>query len=161
MPSNLYITPLEILRQMFADSAAFRTWTGAASAAIAFSENTFSDVEDFPTELEKFVVIGNSEEALSGIRDAQGLGIGAFKQSVGVVATLMFLQEENQESTLWYGHLKEMTIAVGDILKGVLGESGKDGNLLFASYNASRVFRSERNGEDKYLYAVFEFDTGT
>ena len=109
--------PLQ-LRAMLAASASFRTWIGAADVSAASAAIGLHRIDN-PAAREigdKYGFIDSNISALSGVRDATGVGIEAFRLSSLIAAWGLEwrVEEYTAENTILFRNLESAVLA--DIL---------------------------------------------
>ncbi len=168
-PTSILAKPIDVMRDMIAQSTTFQTFSGTASQALAKVRVFPQEVVDVETELAagNFAVISEDEsfereKIAGGSRDfyvpAGGFMVEFFELLAGA--------ETNNDGTLpdINEAFSDFHQSVGLVLTDIEAVSGSAGNLsvAIATQESANVFPFEgrKQGAENYIAMVLQFQYG-
>ncbi len=168
-PTSILAKPIDVMRDMIAQSTTFQTFSGTASQALAKVRVFTYEVVDVETELAagNFATIAEDdsferEKIAGGSRDFYAPNGGFMVEFFKVLGG----SEPNDDGTLsdieeTFGAFQE---TIGDVLTDIEGVSGSAGNLsvAIATQESANVFPFDgrKQGSDNYIAMILQFQYG-
>lgn len=151
---------LEVLEDMLAASAAFRTWTGATDVAAAHGHVFYQAVPESSITAPAAVIglVSAPQRAIAGgVSTVYGEGAAAFVVFVGEVPVAH--QDDDKEAVMWWLN------TVGGVIEEVLEQSETGGKLMIRRAVLEEFDRVPLTGPEKAalgdeMQAVYRLETG-